>query len=144
MQDRLTLTKSRIRDIEVGIEQIIQLNDPVGSVTAEWTRPNGLSIQRVKVPLGVVGIIYESRPNVTADASALCIKSGNAVILRGGTESFHSNQAIHACFISALEKAGLPKDAVQMVPTTDRAAVGYLLAEMGKYIDVIVPRGGKI
>ncbi len=143
MLDRLQLTKQRIRAMESGIEQIIQLKDPIGKITDSWTRPNGLSIQRVRVPLGVVGIIYESRPNVTADAGALCLKSGNAVILRGGSESHHSNHAIHACFVAALQKAGLPEHAIQMVPTTDRAAVGHLLANMSDYVDVIVPRGGK-
>jgi glutamate-5-semialdehyde dehydrogenase len=112
-------------------------------VIADWTRPNGLRIQRVRVPLGVVGIIYESRPNVTADAGALCLKSGNAVILRGGSESFHSSRAIHACLVAGLEQAGLPAAAIQLVPTTDRAAVGYMLASMSDYIDVVVPRGGK-
>ena len=143
MLDRLLLTKQRIRSMETGIEQIIQLNDPIGKTMAHWTRPNGLSIQRVQVPLGVVGIIYESRPNVTADASALCLKSGNAVILRGGSESYHSSRAIQACFNTALQKAGLPEHAIQIVPTKDRAAVGYLLANMSEYVDVIVPRGGK-
>ncbi len=120
-----------------------RLPDPVGTISAQWQRPNGLRIQRVRVPLGVIGIIYESRPNVTADAGALCLKSGNAVILRGGSESRQSNAAIHACLVQGLHQAGLPVEAVQLVPTTDRAAVGYMLAEMGGYLDVIVPRGGK-
>ena len=122
---------------------IAELPDPVGRVLAEWDRPNGLKIARVAVPLGVIGIIYESRPNVTADAAGLCVKSGNAVILRGGSESFHSSRAIHACLVAGLEKSGLPPDGVQMVPTTDRAAVGYLLSSMSQWVDVVVPRGGK-
>jgi glutamate-5-semialdehyde dehydrogenase len=117
--------------------------DPVGRVSAEWERPNGLRIQRVLVPLGVIGLIYESRPNVTADAGALCLKSGNAVILRGGSESEHSNRALHECLIAGLIEAGLPAHCIQLVPTSDRAAVGYLLAGMTEYLDVIVPRGGK-
>ena len=117
--------------------------DPLGRVLAEWERPNGLQIQRVSVPLGVIGIIYESRPNVTADAAALCLKSGNAVILRGGSESFHSSSAIHRCVQDGLEQSGVPRDAVQMVPTTDRAAVGYLLASLDGAVDVVVPRGGR-
>jgi glutamate-5-semialdehyde dehydrogenase len=126
-----------------GIYAIVQLPDPVGTVLATWKRPNGLIIQRVRVPLGVIAIIYESRPNVTADAGALCLKSGNAVILRGGSESQHSSRAIHECLQQGLEAAQLPRAAIQIVPTTDRAAVGYLLAGMADYIDVIVPRGGK-
>ena len=110
---------------------------------AEWTRPNGLVIERVRVPLGVIGIIYESRPNVTADAGALCLKSGNAAILRGGSESFYSSHAIHDCLVTALEATGLPGTAIQMIPTTDREAVGYLLSGMARYVDVVVPRGGK-
>ena len=124
MLDRLLLDDKRIEAMARGIEEIVALPDPIGSVIAEWTRPNGLRIQRVRVPLGVVGIIYESRPNVTADAGALCLKSGNAVILRGGSESFHSSRAIHACLQDGLECAGLPRAAIQLVPTTDRAAVG--------------------
>ena len=116
-----------------------RLPDPIGTVLAEWTRPNGMRIQRRRVPLGVIGIIYESRPNVTADAGALCLKSGNAVILRGGSESARSNAAIHACLGEGLQVAGLPSACIQLVPTTDRAAVGYMLAEMSRYIDVIVP-----
>jgi glutamate-5-semialdehyde dehydrogenase len=141
--DRLLLDEKRIEAVAKGIEEIIRLEDPIGTVIAEWTRPNGLLIQRVRVPLGVVGIIYESRPNVTADAGALCLKSGNAVILRGGSESSRSSKAIHACLEQGLEKAGLPRSAIQIVPTTDRAAVGHLLASMSEWIDVVVPRGGK-
>ena len=141
--DRLLLDEKRIEAVAKGIEEIIPLEDPIGKVIAEWTRPNGLLIQRVRVPLGVVGIIYESRPNVTADAGALCLKSGNAVILRGGSESSRSSRAIHACLEQGLEKAGLPRSAIQIVPTTDRAAVGHLLASMSEWIDVVVPRGGK-
>jgi glutamate-5-semialdehyde dehydrogenase len=115
----------------------------VGTVSAHWTRPNGLDIARVRVPLGVIGIIYESRPNVTCDAGALCLKSGNAAILRGGSESAQSSRAIHACLVAGLEAAGLPGTALQLVPTTDRAAVGYLLSSMADFIDVVVPRGGK-
>jgi glutamate-5-semialdehyde dehydrogenase len=126
-----------------GIEQIAALPDPIGTVIAEWQRPNGLRIQRVRVPLGVIGIIYESRPNVTCDAGALCLKSGNAAILRGGSESHHSSGAIHACLVDGLRAAGLPEACIQLVPTTDRAAVGYMLGAMTDSIDVIVPRGGK-
>ncbi len=143
MLDRLMLDESRVESMAAGIETIIELPDPVGRVLAEWQRPNGLQIQRVAVPLGVIGIIYESRPNVTADAAALCIKSGNAVILRGGSESFHSSHAIYECLQAGLEAGGLPRDAVQMVPTTDRAAVGFLLSSMAQWVDVVVPRGGK-
>ncbi|MDJ0710990.1 MAG: glutamate-5-semialdehyde dehydrogenase [Woeseiaceae bacterium] len=141
--DRLMLDESRVEAMAAGIETIIELPDPVGRVMAEWQRPNGLQIQRVAVPLGVIGIIYESRPNVTADAAALCIKSGNAVILRGGSESFNSSHAIYACLQKGLEAGGLPRDTVQMVPTTDRAAVGFLLSSMAEWVDVVVPRGGK-
>jgi glutamate-5-semialdehyde dehydrogenase len=143
MLDRLMLDESRIEAMAAGLETIAGLPDPLGRVLAEWQRPNGLMIQRVAVPLGVIGIIYESRPNVTADAAGLCVKSGNAVILRGGSESFHSSRAIHACLVAGLEKSGLPADCVQMVPTTDRAAVGYLLSSMSQWVDVVVPRGGK-
>lgn len=143
MLDRLLLDDKRIDSLVQGIKEVAALADPVGTVLAEWMRPNGLRIQRVRVPLGVIGIIYESRPNVTADAGALCLKSGNAVILRGGSESFQSSQAIHRCLVAGLESAGLPAAAIQMVPTTDREAVGYLLREMSQYVDVIVPRGGK-
>jgi glutamate-5-semialdehyde dehydrogenase len=141
--DRLLLDDQRIESMATGIEAIAGLADPIGEVIAEWTRPNGLVIQRVRVPLGVIGIIYESRPNVTADAGALCLKSGNAVILRGGSESTHSSRAIHACLVEGLRAAGLPDAAIQLVPVTDRAAVGYLLGSMTDFVDVIVPRGGK-
>jgi glutamate-5-semialdehyde dehydrogenase len=141
--DRLLLDDKRIEAMAKGIEEIVALADPIGTVIAEWTRPNGLRIQRVRVPLGVVGIIYESRPNVTADAGALCLKSGNAVILRGGSESSRSSAAIHACLVEGLRAAGLPAGAIQIVPTTDRAAVGHMLSGMTDYIDVVVPRGGK-
>ena len=141
--DRLSLDAGRLEAMAAGVEAVRALPDPVGQVMAEWDRPNGLRIQRVRVPLGVVAIIYESRPNVTADASALCLKAGNAVILRGGSESFHSSRAIHACFGPALEAAGLPAACVQMVPTTDRAAVGYLLSKMADTVDVVIPRGGR-
>ena len=143
MLDRLMLDQDRIEAMAAGLEAIAALPDPLGRVLAEWQRPNGLAIQRVAVPLGVIGIIYESRPNVTADAAGLCVKSGNAVILRGGSESFHSSRAIHACLVTGLQKAGLPAECVQMVPTTDRAAVGYLLSSMAQWVDVVVPRGGK-
>jgi len=143
MLDRLLLDTGRIEAMASGMETIIELDDPVGRVLAEWERPNGLKIQRVSVPLGVIGIIYESRPNVTADAAALCIKSGNAVILRGGSESFHSSHAIYEALRAGLIAAGLDAEAVQMVPTTDRAAVGYLLSSMPEWVDVVVPRGGK-
>lgn len=141
--DRLRLDAERVEGIARSVEEIVALEDPVGTVAAEWDRPNGLHIQRVRVPLGVIGIIYESRPNVTADAGALCLKSGNAVILRGGSESRFSNAAIQACLLDGLEAVGLPPECIQLVPTTDRAAVGYMLAEMTDYIDVLVPRGGK-
>jgi len=141
--DRLMLDAERIEAMASGLESIAALRDPVGRILDEWERPNGLRIQRVSVPLGVIGIIYESRPNVTADAAALCVKAGNAVILRGGSESFHSSQAIYACLREGLAEAGVDADAVQMVPTTDRAAVGYLLSSMAEWVDVVVPRGGK-
>jgi glutamate-5-semialdehyde dehydrogenase len=143
MLDRLMLDAERIEAMASGMESITALHDPLGRILDEWERPNGLKIQRVSVPLGVIGIIYESRPNVTADAAALCVKSGNAVILRGGSESFHSSQAIYACLREGLAEAGVDADAVQMVPTTDRAAVGYLLSSMAEWVDVVVPRGGK-
>jgi glutamate-5-semialdehyde dehydrogenase len=143
MLDRLALDDSRIQSMADGVEVIAMLDDPLGQVMAEWQRPNGLSIQRVRVPLGVIGIIYESRPNVTADAGALCLKGGNAVILRGGSESARSSAAIHACLVRGLQQAGLPAAAIQMVPTQDREAVGILLRDMSEYLDVIVPRGGK-
>ncbi len=141
--DRLALDEARVKAIAASIDAIRDLPDPIGQVMAEWTRPNGLVIRRVRVPLGVIGIIYESRPNVTADASALCLKSGNAVILRGGSESYHSSTAIHACMAEGLKAAGLPEGAVQMVSTTSREAVGILLSDMREFIDVIIPRGGK-
>jgi len=143
MLDRLMLDADRIEAMAIGLESIARLDDPIGRVIAEWQRPNGLKIQRVTVPLGVIGIIYESRPNVTADAAGLCIKSGNAAILRGGSESFGSSTAIYECMRGGLESAGLDANAVQMVPTTDRAAVGFMLASMADTIDVVVPRGGK-
>ena len=141
--DRLGLDEKRVEGIARSIEEVVALADPIGTTVADWDRPNGLRIQRVRVPLGVIGIIYESRPNVTADAGALCLKSGNAVILRGGSESRHSSTAIHACLEDGLRAAELPEESIQLVPTTDRAAVGYMLAGMTDYIDVIVPRGGK-
>ncbi|PPR12295.1 MAG: Gamma-glutamyl phosphate reductase [Alphaproteobacteria bacterium MarineAlpha11_Bin1] len=140
--DRLALDVSRIDAMAAGLEQIADLPDPVGEVIAEWNRPNGLNISRVRVPLGVVGIIYESRPNVTADAGGLCLKSGNAAILRGGSESFHSSCIILECLQAGLTVADLSTGAIQLVPTKDRAAVGEMLM-MNKYIDIIVPRGGK-
>jgi glutamate-5-semialdehyde dehydrogenase len=141
--DRLRLDAARLAGIARGLEEIAALPDPVGTVIADWTRPNSLHIQRVRVPLGVIGIIYESRPNVTADAGALCLKSANASILRGGSESQHSSAAIHACLVEGLRAAGLPEACIQRVPTTDRAAVGEMLAGLAGSIDVIVPRGGK-
>ena len=143
MLDRLLLNEARLQGVADGLKAIADLHDPINDVIAEWDRPNGLKIQRVRVPLGVIGIIYESRPNVTADAGGLCLKSGNAVILRGGSESFHSSSAIHACLQQGLREAGLPEAAVQMVATTNRDAVGYMLSSMQEYVDVIVPRGGK-
>jgi glutamate-5-semialdehyde dehydrogenase len=141
--DRLRLDAARVEAMARGVEDIAALADPIGAVMAEWSRPNGLRIQRVRVPLGVIGIIYESRPNVTCDAGALCLKSANASILRGGSESLRSNLAIHACLVAGLRAAGLPDGCIQLVPTADRAAVGHLLADMTDYIDVIVPRGGR-
>jgi len=141
--DRGTLDPERIEAIAQGLEAIADLPDPVGSVIAEWERPNGLRIERVRTPLGVIGVIYESRPNVTADAGALCLKAGNAVILRGGSDTIRSNRAIHAALARGLAAAGLPEDAIQIVPVTDRAAVGEMLAGLDGGIDVIVPRGGK-
>jgi glutamate-5-semialdehyde dehydrogenase len=141
--DRLRLDAARVEAMAQGLEAIAQLAEPIGKRLAYWTRPNGMSIERVSVPLGVIGIIYESRPNVTADAGALCLKSGNAVILRGGSESARSSAAIHGVLQRALVEAALPEGCIQMVPTSDRAAVGYMLAEMSDSIDVIVPRGGK-
>lgn len=141
--DRLALDEKRIEAMAKGIDEIRGLKDPIGAVITGWERPNGLQIQRVRVPLGVIGIIYESRPNVTADAGALCLKAGNAVILRGGSESFHSSRAIHACLVAGLKDAGLPEAAISLVPTTDRAAVGMMLEGLGGTVDLIVPRGGK-
>ncbi len=141
--DRLALDDVRVEAMARGLEEIAALPDPIGAVVAEWRRPNGLEIQRVRVPLGVVGIVYESRPNVTADAGALCLKSGNASILRGGSESLRSSTAIHACLAAGLVAAALPETAVQLVPTTDRAAVGAMLAGLDGRITVLVPRGGK-
>jgi glutamate-5-semialdehyde dehydrogenase len=141
--DRLRLDSGRIDAIAASVAEVIALPDPVGSTVAEWERPNGLRIQRVRVPLGVIGIIYESRPNVTADAGALCLKSGNAAILRGGSESRHSNGALHGCLAAGLAAAQLPAACIQLVPTTDRAAVGYMLAGMTEYLDCLVPRGGR-
>ncbi len=141
--DRLMLDPDRIEGIAKGLEAIAALEDPVGTVLAEWTRPNGLRIQRVRVPLGVIGIIYESRPNVTADAGGLCLKAGNAAILRGGSDSHESSVAILTCLRHGLHAAGLPLDAIQLVPTTDREAVGHMLAGLDGAVDVIVPRGGK-
>jgi glutamate-5-semialdehyde dehydrogenase len=140
--DRLMLNAARIEGMAKGLEDIAGLEDPIGDVIAEWTRPNGLRITRVRVPLGVIGVIYESRPNVTADAAGLCLKSGNAVILRGGSESFHSSRAIMAALHKGLAQAGLDEACIQLVPTTDRAAVGEMLTMTG-LIDIIVPRGGK-
>ena len=142
MMDRLLLTEERIKGIVGGLRAVAAQDDPVGEVLAEWDMNSGLHIRRVRTPLGVIGVIYESRPNVTADAGALCLKSGNAVILRGGSESFQSSTAIHACLVDGLRAAGLPEDAVQLVPTRDRAAVQEMLT-MVDSIDVIVPRGGK-
>lgn len=142
MLDRLALNPDRVEAMAKGLEEIAVLPDPVGKTISEWSRPNGLNIQRVSIPLGVIGIIYESRPNVTADAGGLCIKSGNAAILRGGSESFHSSQAIVDCLHEGLRSVGLPETAVQLVPTKDRSAVGEMLTMHG-LIDIIVPRGGK-
>jgi glutamate-5-semialdehyde dehydrogenase len=140
--DRLALDGGRIESIANGLEEVAALNDPIGEVMSDWDRPNGLNISRVRVPLGVIGVIYESRPNVTADAGALCLKAGNAAILRSGSESFHSSMAIMECLQQGLEISGLSKESIQLVPTKDRAAVGEMLT-MVDYIDVIVPRGGK-
>ncbi len=142
MLDRLMLDESRIKAIAAGLRAVAVQDDPVGKVLAEWDMPSGLNIRRVSTPLGVIGVIYESRPNVTADAGGLCLKAGNAAILRGGSESFHSSGAIHACLVRGLKMAGLPEAAIQLVPTRDRAAVSEMLT-MSEHIDVIVPRGGK-
>jgi glutamate-5-semialdehyde dehydrogenase len=141
--DRLTLDRGRVAAMAEGIDTIRKLKDPVGAVMASWRRPNGMRIERVRVPLGVVGVIYESRPNVTVDAGALCLKAGNAAILRGGSESFRSSQAIHAALVEGLTEAGLPTSAISLVPTRNREAVGMMLAGLDGAIDVIVPRGGK-
>ena len=141
--DRLTLSVDRIEAIAAGLDAIVALPDPVGTIITGWDRPNGLHIERVRTPLGVIGVIYESRPNVTADAGALCLKAGNASILRGGSDSYHSSRAIHACLAKGLESAGLPADCIQIVPTTDRAAVGEMLKGLDGNLDVLVPRGGK-
>jgi glutamate-5-semialdehyde dehydrogenase len=141
--DRLMLDAKRVDAIAAGLEVVARLADPVGTVMDAWTRPNGMRIERVRVPLGVIGVIYESRPNVTADAGSLGLKAGNAVILRGGSDSFRSSRAIHAALAAGLHVAGLPEDAIQLVPTRDRAAVGHMLAGLDGAIDVIVPRGGK-
>jgi len=141
--DRLALDPKRVEGIAEAIETIRDIADPVGAVTERWARPNGMTIERVRVPLGVIGVIFESRPNVTADAGALCLKAGNAVILRGGSESFRSCRAIHASIVTGLREANLPEDAIMLVPTRDRAAVGMMLAGLEGGIDVIVPRGGK-
>jgi glutamate-5-semialdehyde dehydrogenase len=143
LMDRLKLDPKRVEATAKGVADVAALPDPIGRELARWTMPNGLDIARVATPIGVLGIIYESRPNVTADAGALCIKSGNAAILRGGSESFHSSRALHAALVQGLEAAGLPGTAIQLVPTTDRAAVGYMLAGLGGAIELIVPRGGK-
>jgi glutamate-5-semialdehyde dehydrogenase len=141
--ERLRLDAPRIEAIAVSIDDVVALPDPIGTTVAEWERPNGLRIQRVVVPIGVIGIIYESRPNVTTDAGALCLKAGNAAILRGGSESRHSNAALHGCLAAGLEAVNLPAACIQLVPTTDRAAVGYMLAGMTEYLDCLVPRGGR-
>jgi glutamate-5-semialdehyde dehydrogenase len=141
--DRLALDDKHIEAMAKSVDVVRALNDPVGTVTDAWTRPNGMTIERVRVPLGVIGVIYESRPNVTADAGALCLKAGNAVILRGGSESFRSTRAIHRALTAGLQSAGLPADAIQLVPTRERTAVGMLLAGLDGAVDVIVPRGGK-
>ena len=141
--DRLTLTDKAVDGMADALREIAEFKDPVGEVIAAWDRPNGLHIERVRTPLGVIGVIYESRPNVTADAGALCLKAGNAVILRGGSDSRHSSQAIHECLVAGLKTAGLSQHAIQIVPTPDRAAVGAMLSGLNGAIDVIVPRGGK-
>jgi glutamate-5-semialdehyde dehydrogenase len=143
MMDRLKLDPARIKAMADGVREIAALADPIGEVIAAWQRPNGLNIERVRTPLGVIGVIYESRPNVTADAGALCLKAGNPVILRGGSDSLNSSAAIHACLVEGLKAAGLPEDAIQLVPVTDRAAVGEMLSGLSGNLDVIIPRGGK-
>ena len=143
MCDRLQLNSDRIEGIAAGLEAIAALPDPVGSIDDTWTQPNGLKFSKVRVPIGTIGMIYESRPNVTADAGALCLKSGNASILRGGSESSHSNHAIHQALCAGLKKEGLPTTAIQLISTTDRAAVGHLLTGLNNHVDLIIPRGGK-
>ncbi len=142
MLDRLKLDDNRIDSVIKSLRSIAEMDDPVGSIIAEWDRPNGLHIERVRTPIGVIGVIFESRPNVTADAGALCLKSGNAVILRGGSDSYHSSLAIHHCLVAGLKAASLDENSIQIVPTTDRAAVGEMLQGLGGNIDIIVPRGG--
>ncbi len=141
--DRLILNDERIKSISDGLREIIKIEDPIGQTMSKWDRPNGLNIERVRTPLGVIGVIYESRPNVTADAGALCLKAGNAVILRGGSESYFSSNAIYNSLKNGLIKTGLPEHSIQIIPTTDRSAVGYLLSGLNDSIDVVVPRGGK-
>ena len=141
--DRLILNNERIKSISYGLREIIKIEDPIGQIMSTWDRPNGLNIERVRTPLGVIGVIYESRPNVTADAGALCLKAGNAVILRGGSESYYSSSAIYNSLKNGLIKAGLPEHSIQIIPTIDRNAVGYLLSGLNESIDVVVPRGGK-
>ena len=141
--DRLQLNEERVRGMMDGLKAIAELEDPVGATIAAWDRPNGLHIERIRTPLGVIGVIFESRPNVTVDAGALCLKSGNAVILRGGSDSYHTSRTIHACMARGLKAAGLPEDAIQIVPTTDRTAVGEMLKGLNGNLDVIVPRGGR-
>jgi len=143
MIDRLKLDTSRVEGIAKSLEDIAAMDDPVGAVDKTWTQPNGIEFAKVRVPIGVIGMIYESRPNVTADAGALCLKSGNACILRGGSESARSNRAIHAALMAGLEESGLPKTAIQLIQTTDRAAVGLLLQGLSGCVDLIIPRGGK-
>lgn len=143
MLDRLALDENRIENIALSIENIAQMDDPVGGIDKKWQQPNGLEFSKVRIPIGVIGMIYESRPNVTADAGALCLKSGNACILRGGSESFQSNQAIFKAIQSALSASALPDNAIQLIPTTDRAAVGHMLGGLDENIDMIIPRGGK-
>ena len=142
MMDRLTITDATIQSMTDGLREVAQLNDPVGSLSQTWLRPNGLQVSRMRIPLGIIGIIYESRPNVTIDAASLCIKAGNAVILRGGSEAFNSNKALGTIFGNALQKVGFPEEAVQVVPYRDRAAVSVLL-QQEDFIDLIIPRGGE-
>jgi len=143
MCDRLKLTQARVESIAASLEAIADLPDPIGEIDETWMQPNGLKFSKVRVPIGVIGMIYESRPNVTADAGALCLKSGNACILRGGSESVNSNHAIHSALCAGLEKSGLPATAIQLIATTDRAAVGHLLSGLDTHVDLIIPRGGK-